>query len=157
MLVLCVIGMSALLLHERTKRLTAALAESQKWDRILLATDIGRWKWFTDRDEMIWDAGVCRLIGHNEGELMPSFAEWASHMDAQDVGWLDTLVQKTIKDRSSFHAVFRMKDGTFIRAYGKVIGEPGNTIFAGVVMPSEASEYTGKPLAFRIQALTLLP
>jgi PAS domain-containing protein len=150
-LILCValvVGMIVALFNQRAAEVEARHVESSKWDQMLLATDVGLWRWNVTKDELHWDEAIKKIYGIDDKAFVPSYTTFASQVAPEDIGWVNQVVQKTLNEKSSYRAVFRLKNGRYIRAYGKVITRPdGTVIFAGVCLPADASEYTGKPIA----------
>ena len=142
------VSMTALLFHQRDITQSAKTVEAEKWDQMLLATDVGLWRWNVTKDELHWDEAIRKIYGIEDKDFILTYATFAAQLDPADLGWVNEVVQKTLHDRTSYRAVFRLKNGRYIRAYGKVITKPdGTIIFAGVCLPADASEYTGKPVA----------
>ena len=151
-LVLCtglIIAMVVMLFQHRTETLELRSVENEKWNQMLLAADVGQWRWNVTRDELKWDDAIKRIYGIEDKAFVPSYSTFADQLDPADLGWVNQVVQKTLNEKGSYRAVFKLKNGRFIRAYGKVITKQnGDVIFSGVCMPADASEYTGKPIAF---------
>ena len=147
--IVLIIGMVVVLFNQHTTSIEAKATESEKWNQMLLSTDVGQWRWNVTKDELHWDDAIKKIYGINDEAFVPSYSTFANQLDPADVGWVNEVVQKTLHEKGSYRAVFRLKNGKYIRAYGKVITRPdGTVIFAGVCMPADASEYTGKPIAY---------
>jgi hypothetical protein len=144
-----IIVLLAVLFRHQTATLELKATENEKWNQMLLAADVGQWRWNVTKDELHWDDAIMRIYGIEDKAFVPSYSTFAAQLDPADLGWVNEIVQKTLHEKGSYRAVFKLKNGRFIRAYGKVITKPdGDVIFAGVCMPADASEYTGKPIAY---------
>jgi hypothetical protein len=123
------------------------LGEDVQWNKTLTAAKVGRWSLDVEANVLMWDDVMFDIFGVDKETWLPTYEGFSNTLDSNDVGWVNTIVLHTLESKTSYRAVFKLKNGLYVRAYGKVINSNGKIIFAGICIPATSAEYTGKPLA----------
>lgn len=121
---------------------------SKLMDIALNLAHVGVWWWQIDHDQLIWDARMKEYFEVGTEDVL-NYDSFARRVHPDDLPWLNDVVNKCIAERGEYEAVFRIirRDGSirYLRAYGKVFDDPSGTVFAGVNIEVNESEYTGMP------------
>ena len=100
--------------HERRAEL---VEQRDRLQLVLEGTRLGLWDWNPQTDEVVFDAGWARMLGHELDELEPSLQAWSSRVHPDDLDACHADIQRHIDGETDFYEnVHRMrhKDGRWI-------------------------------------------
>ncbi|MGZ4999931.1 MAG: hybrid sensor histidine kinase/response regulator, partial [Methylomonas sp.] len=100
-----------------TERKRSELAVRQQEERLRLALSaarMGSWDWQVSTGEMVWSEMHYRMMGYEPGEVQPSYRAWISRVHPDDVGGIQSNIQRCMTEGLEYSAEFRTlwPDGT---------------------------------------------
>ncbi|WP_163338477.1 PAS domain S-box protein [Desulfopila sp. IMCC35008] len=100
---------------------------------------LGSWQWDLVSDENKWSENLCRMMGLNPEDPVPTHTEQASWYTPESLAELNKLVDRALKDGGDYHVemtttppygarIFSVRGETFRDSEGRIAGLRGVTL-----------------------------
>lgn len=134
------------LAYSKIKTYEREIVADSRWASIAENNNIGRWKWLVDEDRLTWSENMFPIFGVSQTSMPQNYEDFESRVHPSDREWVSKTVSEAIRDKGSYHAVFRTSTNPvrYVRAYGH-INPSSPTVFSGICVEASESEYSGAP------------